>query len=61
MVKREDSTHVASIVAETYQDLTPLDVAGRHHSFESALLLLKFFEMNFDIILDVFHGKSVPG
>ena len=46
------------IMAETVEGLTPLDIAGRHGSFEAALIFLLYFQMNFDIITDIFKDDK---
>ena len=42
------------IMAQTKEGLTPLDIAGSHGSNESALIFMLFFQMNFDIVVNVF-------
>ena len=43
-------------MAQSNEGLTPLDIAGSHGSNESVFIFMLFFQMNFDIVVDVFKG-----
>jgi hypothetical protein len=51
---------IVKMMMPNIRKITPLDVAGKHQSHESALLLLEYVKDNFKHIAEVFEVKNIP-
>ena len=54
LVDKEDYEEIELIMSKTSEGVTPMDIAGRNKSNQTAIMMLEYFRKNFDIIVDVF-------
>jgi hypothetical protein len=48
--KNEPLENISMIMMDSYNKMSPLSMAGKHKSDESALLILEFFDQRFHYI-----------
>lgn len=51
--------YIIETMKPNIRNLSPLDVAGKHKSHESALLLLQFLRNHFNFVEDIFNVKNI--
>jgi hypothetical protein len=58
--QEENCEKILTLMHLSKQKLTPIDIAGLHHSDKAAVIILEFFCKKFHLIESAFEVKTKP-